>query len=626
MKLARELSEVEAKKVQSFILFGGVFTTLAIWTKLEDPINLPKMFALVLFAAIVFGLSFPALLSAHRLTAGSKRIALGLVGLFIIGLSISTVATDVKHTAVFGEYHRNNGALSYLAFAILMGAAALVFTPTNSVRYLKFYGTSGLVLTAYGFLQATGNDPVGWKIDYNPFITTLGNPNFTSGFLGISAIVLLLLALEANDRKIQIAYVVGLLADLYILKRSGSIQGLFGFLIGAAIIILVKLWLVNKKYGKIGLAITLAAGTPVASAVLNIGPLASRLYQGTLKNRLDYWNASINMFKDHPIFGVGIDRFGEYYREYAVQNQVVQGQITDNAHSVYMQILATGGLVAFIPYVALIIFVTFIGFKALLKSTGTTKLRIGGILGAWIGTAAVNIVAIDNLGVAVWFWITGGVLIAISTPNMLLVNGSSEVTSKNGKMARSGINKKKIKSKNLSLGDQFPIASVLASGLVLVTLITLLPILSKSQDIRELKSNSNQLDSTSYLAELNKQIQENQANSQNLILLADIALSQGEVDLSYLINDQIRELDPRSFYGHYLPAIAYEATSKPAKATMFREKLIELDPWNTSNMLQLIKDYMAVGDKTSAKKVIEIIKRIYPGSPAEIEATALLVG
>ena len=57
MKLARALSEAEAKKVQSIILFGGVFTTLAIWTKLEDPINLPKMFVLVLFAAIVLGLS-----------------------------------------------------------------------------------------------------------------------------------------------------------------------------------------------------------------------------------------------------------------------------------------------------------------------------------------------------------------------------------------------------------------------------------------------------------------------------------------------------------------------------------------------------------------------------------------
>jgi hypothetical protein len=48
MKLARALSDVEAKKVQTFILLGGVLTTSAIWTKLEDPINLPKMFVLVL--------------------------------------------------------------------------------------------------------------------------------------------------------------------------------------------------------------------------------------------------------------------------------------------------------------------------------------------------------------------------------------------------------------------------------------------------------------------------------------------------------------------------------------------------------------------------------------------------
>ena len=66
MKLARALSEAEAKKVQTFILLGGVLTTSAIWTKLEDPINLPKMFVLVLSAAIVLGLVFPAILSASK--------------------------------------------------------------------------------------------------------------------------------------------------------------------------------------------------------------------------------------------------------------------------------------------------------------------------------------------------------------------------------------------------------------------------------------------------------------------------------------------------------------------------------------------------------------------------------
>jgi two-component SAPR family response regulator len=108
--------------------------------------------------------------------------------------------------------------------------------------------------------------------------------------------------------------------------------------------------------------------------------------------------------------------------------------------------------------------------------------------------------------------------------------------------------------------------------------------------------------------------------------LADVALRQGEIDLAYKINNRIRVLDPRSFYGQYIPALAYEASSKPAEAIKFREKLIELDPWNTSNMLQLIKDYLAVGDKSSAKKVAENIKRNYPGSQADIDASALLVG
>jgi hypothetical protein len=183
MKLAKALTEAEAKRVQTLILLGGVFTTLAIWTKLEDPINLPKMFVLVLFGAAVLGLALPALLNAHRLTSSYQRIALGLVGIFVIGLLISTIATDVKYTAFFGEYHRNNGAFSYFAMASLLGAGALVFNLKSSERFMKFFASSGLILTAYGFLQGSGKDPVVWVINYNPYITTLGNPNFTSGFL-----------------------------------------------------------------------------------------------------------------------------------------------------------------------------------------------------------------------------------------------------------------------------------------------------------------------------------------------------------------------------------------------------------------------------------------------------------
>jgi O-antigen ligase len=517
--------------------------------------------------------------------------------------------------------------------AILLGVGALVFNFNSSDRYLKFYAATGLILTAYGFLQSAGKDPIGWKIDYNPFITTLGNPNFTSAFLGISAIVFLLLALEASNRNIQLAFIAGLFIDLYILYRSGSIQGFFGFLIGAAIVIIVKIWLVNKKYGYMGLIFAAIGATPVALAVINIGPFASRLYQGTLRNRLDYWNAAINMFKEYPIFGVGIDRFGEYYRQYAVQNQIVQGQMTDNAHSVYMQILATGGLITFIPFILLIGFITYIGFRALLKASGAIKLRIAGIFGVWLGTAAVNIVAIDNLGVAVWFWITGGVLIAVSASTVDSAAGdlSNESQQMVGNSRNSGTSKKgksnsDVKAAKNNSYTQFPITTLVSGALALILTVIMMPIMNKSIAIRDLKSNSMNLNANAYVADLNRQVAINQNNPQNLILLADVALGQGEIDLSYKIATRIRQLDARSFYGQYFPALAYEATSKPADAIKFREKLIELDPWNTSNMLQLMKNYLAVGEKAKAITTALRIKQNYPGSQADIDAAALLVG
>lgn len=615
MKLARALSEMEAKKVQSFVLFGGVFTTLAIWTKLEDPINLPKMFVLVLFAAVVLGLSLPVFLNIKKTSSGSQRIALILIGIFALGLLISTAATDVKYTAIFGEYHRNNGALSYISMALLMVVAALVFDLKSSGKYLKFYAATALILTLYGFMQGAGKDPVGWVIDYNPFITTLGNPNFTSGFLGIAAIAIYLLAIEAKDRKVQVAWLIGLLADLYILRKSGSIQGLFGFLIGAAIITIVKLWLVKKRYGQVALVTTGILGIPVALAVLNIGPLASKLYQGTLRNRLDYWQAAFNMFKEQPIFGIGIDRFGEYYRENAVQVQVVQGQTTDNAHSIYMQLLATGGLALFIPYIVLIVYITYIGLRALIRAEGAEKLRISGIFGIWLGSVSVNIVAIDNLGVAVWFWITGGVLIALTRANAI-----DESSTNNQKNVKSG----KANRNNSTIAFPWPVLS--AAIFLCLALIFVSPGISKSHNSFILKNNSNNLSASAFVAELNRQVSGSQNNIHNLIVLNDIALRQGEIDLSLRMSERIREIDPRSFYGQYLPAIAYEATSNPAKASIFREKLVELDPWNTANMLQLIKNYLAIGDRAKAAATAALIKQIYPGSQSDIDAAALLVG
>jgi O-antigen ligase len=617
MKLARELSQAEAKKVQSFILFGGVFTTLAIWTKLEDPINLPKMFVLVLSAAAVLGLALPAFLSARKFSTPIQGISLGLLSLLALGLLIAAVATDVKYTAIFGEFHRNNGFLSYLAMIILMASATLVFNFKSVNRYFTFLGITGLALSFYGLLQGLGMDPIGWNIVYNPFITTLGNPNFTSGFLGLAGIAILYLALDAKERKYQVIYAIGLLADLYILLRSGSIQGVFGFAIGASVIILVKIWLINRRYGQASLLIAAALGTPVALAVLNIGPLASRLYQGTLRNRLDYWNAAIGMFKDYPIFGVGIDRFGEYYREYAVQNQVVQGQITDNAHSIYLQLLATGGFILFVPYILLVFFITFVGFKALIKSQGDDKFKVGTLFGVWLATIAVNVVTVDNLGVGVWFWITGGVLVAVSANQ---IQGNDLDQSRIEKVNKG----KSTKSENSE--SSFPVTYVSSFILVIMVLVIVVPALGKSSTLYNFKTNASSFTTQTYVPMLVSESKSASNDPQYLIQLANLAFTQNAVNEAFVMIDQINKIDSRSYYGNYFAAYAFEALNKRSDAIKYRERLKELDPWNNASLIELIKNYLSIGDKASAAEIAALVKRNYPGSQSDIDASALLVG
>jgi len=617
MRLARVLSEAEAKRVQSLILLGGVFTTLAIWTNLEDPINLPKMFVLVIFAAIVLGLISQNIFQTFASDLKNHKITLAIIGLFGLGLAVATVATDVHFTAFFGEFHRSNGFLSYFAMIILMTAAAITFGPQYIVKYFKYLSATGLAIAIYGFLQNQGQDPIDWVIQYNPVITTLGNPNFTSGFLGLSGISTFYLFLESKKLLGKVSYGLVFIVSIFTLIKSGSIQGFFSLSIGVLVILVVKAWLHNRKFGQISLILVALLGTPFVLAVVNVGPLAKKLYQDTLRNRLDYWNAAIGMFKDHPIFGVGIDRFGEYYRQYAVQNQVVQGQITDNAHSIYLQLLATGGLIVFIPYLILISFITYRGFRLLISSKESAKLQVSAIFGIWLGSIVLNLVTVDNLGVGIWFWITGGVLLSVT----LIQDNSLNQSGSNSKRSNDGQRSK------VSKNDDFPFSLIFSATFTLIGLLVLVPMTSNSSNLKIIKQTKPDSSAVSnYRSRINQLTESSWNDPQNLLQLSSLAYKNSDIATGDKILNRVFEIDDRSYYAHYFKAFTLEAIGKRSDAIQYRERLMILDPWNNESLIELIRDYLAAGNKQSAASIGTLIKRNYPGSQADIDASALLVG
>ncbi len=53
--------------------------------------------------------------------------------------------------------------------------------------------------------------------------------------------------------------------------------------------------------------------------------------------------------------GVGLDRYGAYYRSVRPAAAAEAANFTDAAHSVPLHLLATGGLLVALPYVALVL-------------------------------------------------------------------------------------------------------------------------------------------------------------------------------------------------------------------------------------------------------------------------------
>ena len=623
-----QIADSRAGQIRPLILVAGFVTTFIVWIPLYDPINMPKMVVLVLLSAWVLGSVLTTLA-----TIGAKGFRLGHWAsiAFMAGILLAGILTDVKYTAFYGAIYRNNGAFSYFALALLSLASMIYFRLRDLQGVRIAFFAVGLLMTGYGLVQIAGQDPFHWVVTYTPVMGTLGNPDFMSALLGICAIAMMwVLAVEKNNL-VRIGAAVLMLLEIYVTKKTGSFQGLLIIAIGFALVGVVKAWQWKKSAGYGAIGIALVGSIPVLMGFANMGPLASRVYRGSLQNRFDYWHAAINMFKAHPFAGVGLDRFRDSYAQYAVQHQVVQGQMTDNAHNVFMQLLATGGVIVVVPYVFLLVVILRSAIRGILQSSGIVQLNLVGLFAIWFALLLDSFIAIDNLGVTVWFWITGGILYGVSCESLksVLMDSGETSQSQQGK-GRSGkpgkiANKTKL-SKIQSKDDLNVLSPVLSLGFVLVSLVIMLPAWNSSSDLSSLKSNRFALDRAGSIAKALDMAKHHSNDVHLLTMLSDYAMAINEPTLSLTISRQVLAKDPRSYSGNYISAQASEANKDLVGAIPYRVHLMTLDPWSTANMLALVKDYLAANDLGHAKEISAKITALNPSSEDAKTAAGLVHG
>ena len=154
----------------------------------------------------------------------------------------------------------------------------------------------------------------------------------------------------------------------------------------------------------------------------------------------------------------------------------------------------------------------------------------------------------------------------------------------------------------------------------------LVPALGKSSSLYNFKSNASAYTKETYISALVSESQRAQSDPQYLIQLANLTLTQNAANEAFVMIDRINAVDSRSYYGNFFAAFALEALNKRSEAIKYRERLKELDPWNNASLIELIKNYLSVGNKASAVEIAALIRRNYPGSQSDIDASGLLVG
>jgi O-antigen ligase len=374
----------------------------------HDSLGIPKLIALVIGTIYIIAgstykkLNFNAFLYIPPL-------------LVIIYLFIQIINPIDFSKFLLGSYSRNGGFIAILCLTIIF-----LLIATNSdfevKNYLYLLNLTINLLAVYSLLEIFNLLPYKSLTDFGgKIILTLANPNFASAFLGIAVTFKLFYAKSKNRIKLLEIPVIFYL--LYLLYQTGSIQGYFVLTTGCIFFLIM----LGKKSQYISVKRFILTSCTIFPIVLILIFLNSKrlidflIDSGSARFRINYWNISFNIWKDHKFFGVGIDNLSSYATKYRSEQMVMQEgifTIPDRSHNVFIDHFVNGGLLAGITWLTFVLGVSFIAVRMLYKRSyqDLTK-EYFLIVSIWFGYVTQSLVSVDHLFLTLLGYISAGFII-----------------------------------------------------------------------------------------------------------------------------------------------------------------------------------------------------------------------
>ena len=620
---------------KSRIGIGTVFAlaasiTVIISPNLTDPVILPKFLVLltIAFPLFIYTLKngpLKKLPTSHFVSWSFFRGSplLVLASLFLILHGVSALVSQSPTTGLFGVSGRRNGFLTYFAFFALFLLARRFANKEVLNGFFFALSCVGGFESIYMLMQKFGMDPVPWSFVYpNTMIGTLGNPDFASAFVALSIpATAYLVYLNVKEKKKAAIFLSLLLTQIVSLLVSKVYQGPMALAIAvfAASASLVWFTKSNLKYKVIVVAGVGVAGLITVLGVLGNGPLSSIFAKPSFQIRFHaYWETAAEMGLRHLLFGVGPDQFADQFsRFYSIENKKIFGPIvTDNAHNFFLQFFAEIGIFGALTFLLLSLTVVVKAFTDLThKNPNNLALKLA-VIATLTVYFAQALISLEHIAINIWFWILLGLLSGKTIP----IPTTQERPIKSPKDRRK--NNKTKRSKDL-VSDLNKVGAITA-GILLVTLASLIYNLDNKvwkieQSFKSQQgSDLTQQDLSSLKSATERWPYDAQLTTRASSLLLTFGQDSGLETLKRAIS-----LSPESAPALLLLASYNEQKVNRGFGIDARKDLLILQPYEESNYIELIRDYLFIKQPAKAEELR--MKLIGFASPESITAADVII-
>ena len=593
-------------------------TVLLIIPSFDDPINIPKVMALVVFA-FTSAVLYLALRkrTPKKIETRASRIYLALYILLAISMLASGFLGSQNYIQIlFGTTGRNNGLIYYLSALVIVLVILRLMVGVREIEYVhRILIWTSLPFAIYSSMQFLDLDPVAWSNPYSRVIGTLGNPNFSASALAIFSVFWLYMFFRSSSKNLALktSMLIASLIMAFLSWSTESLQGLVVIGLGFAFVgyIQIRQRSSNNAIPVIFFGVT-ALGLVISFAsFLGFGPLGNLLEQYTLKLRGWYALIGLRAMIDSPWTGVGVDSYIHTFRSTRGDEFVSQYGATlanNNAHSTPAQVGATFGVIVFLLYCLIHLLVLYRAIQ-IVNSRPENQNHLKGIAILWILVFLQSVLSIEIIGLGVMNWVLGALILSSQSAHEIQDAGTKEKLGK------------KIKA------ESYP--AWVGSLTIAAVLLGSIPLLLISREERTLVGVSR----IQVIDQVGKDfVRENFSRLSSYSLfstekVAKLVSNLYRADMFAEVEEtvtRLHEVSPDDAFAGDLKATYYSVTGQTDAEIQVRDRLRNQDPWNYGLELALAQAYEKAGRTSDLEKSVAIIKRLAPESSEYEQAKALL--